>query len=193
MSGGDQNHRVSWRGAATTTPSVSEEGRQVTNDETASADAGEGLTDNKIRLAISEIANDVYEDDPDKAHRIIRWRDDMGPDVLREIVDRLAALRQTSSEPVAWRWEQWSSLVGAWSPRLTYDKPDPDGRCVRSVQPLFAAPTAPEHAAGERVRVLEAALRECLSVFADPRFTDRGGYADMIRAALNPQSQEKGV
>lgn len=37
----------------------------------------------------------------------------------------------------------------------------------------------------ERVAALEAGLRECLSVFADPRFTDRGDYAGMIRALLN--------
>jgi hypothetical protein len=37
----------------------------------------------------------------------------------------------------------------------------------------------------ETIRADEEALRECLSVFADPRFTDRGGYADMIRARLS--------
>jgi len=50
-------------------------------------------------------------------------------------------------EAVAWRWEQWSSLVGAWAPRLTFDKPD-DAKRVQALAVILtpASRTTPPSA-----------------------------------------------
>ncbi len=43
-------------------------------------------------------------------------------------------------EAVAWSWDEYSSLVGAWRPRLTFDRPDECNRArnIQALGPLYA-------------------------------------------------------
>jgi len=59
----------------------------------------------------------------------------------------------------------------------------PDGGSWKAVA-LGECPWCEIERLQRRVAELKRALRSCLSVFADPRFTDRHGHEAMIRNAL---------
>lgn len=107
----------------------------------------------------------------------------------------LAALRQTSSEPVAWRFRPSKEAAApfpqgeAWNYGAEPIRGASPG--FYEVEPLYAAPAA-EHAASERVRVLEEALSDAVAALASIAGLAKSNL-DAGVTALNPQRQEKDV
>lgn len=136
----------------TPTPSASQ---------TASADAGEGWVEAAARVIHgNEFPGQPWEE-ATKAYR----------EHCRDTARKIAALRQTSSEPVAWivgngsdtRWRAWDQGNPVWvddRQKATRYSRREDAEAVHAededawtVKPFTdAAPAAPEHAASERVR-----------------------------------------
>ena len=90
--------------------------------------------------------NTVNPSDIEKLAR--EYRPSMDKDTVHDwavdaanMLKRLSAapLHEGEGEPVAWVWDEWSSLVGDWRARLTFDKPDASSR-FRRLEPLYAAP-----------------------------------------------------